>query len=337
MKKKYGAWLGAFLLILAICTYASTQIYRRSLPMVQTVETISTKLNFVWELTGNLHYDQTAMYSVPVPATIVQSQVRAGDRVTVGQPLLQVDTEQLHLQWLQCKIDEESLEARIKKSKSFTKEQLELQLIQLQETILFIENLMEADGWIIADTDGIVLRLQQSQQAAAQVPLITVGPDNGQKTLEFLLSEVQAAYCKPDTELEVTLICDGKSVVVNVAADRVIYSAEKNGYLCMATTDLAVDMMDGQKLAATLAAESVFYYYVLPIEAVVANNNSNASFYVLRERETIMGTEYYTVMRTGYIREQNESYVALASAVMEPVVISTSDTIYDGCIVSMIS
>ena len=50
--------MAAFLLILAVCTYASNQIYRKSLPAVQTVETIGTRLNYLWELSGTLHYEE---------------------------------------------------------------------------------------------------------------------------------------------------------------------------------------------------------------------------------------------------------------------------------------
>ena len=321
MKKRYGVLLAVFLLILAVCTYASNQIYRNSLPVVQTVETIETRLNYLWELSGTLHYEDKEAYSVPVPVSVAKWAVQAGDRVSSGEPLLQVDAQQLHIHWLQCKIDEEALEAKIKKSESFAKELLELQLTELQEAIGFVESLIEADGWVTADTDGIVLHLHSAQQAAAGVPLVTVGPDSGKKTIQFLLTQEQTGYCESGTELDVTLLCNGKSAEVQLAVDRMIYSAERKGFLCTVSTDMAVDMMEGQETSAVLAAESIFYHYVIPTEAIISNNNGNASFYVLRQRETIMGTEYYAVLRTGYILEQNESYTALNASVMEPVIV----------------
>ena len=330
MKKRYGVLLAAFLLILAVCTYVSNQIYRKSLPAVQTVETIGTRLNYLWELSGTLHYEEKEEYSVPVPVSVAKWGVQAGDRVSSGEPLLQVDAQQLHIHWLQCKIDEEALEAQLKKSKSFAKELLELQLTELQKTIGFVENLIAADGWIMADADGIVLKLQSARQAAAGMPLVTIGPDSGEKTIQFLLTEEQTAYCEPGTKLEVKLLCGGKSTAIQLAVDRILYSAERKGFLCTVSTDMAVDMMEGQETFAVLAAESKFYHYVIPAEAIVANNNGNASFYVLRQRETIMGTEFYAVLRTGYILEQNESYAALNGAVMEPVIAFSDAALADG-------
>ena len=330
MKKRYGVLLAAFLLILAVCTYASNQIYRKSLPAVQTVETIGTRLNYLWELSGTLHYENKEEHSVPVPVSIAKWAVQTGDRVSSGEPLLQVDAQQLHIHWLQCKIDEEALEAQLKKSKSFAKELLELQLTELQKTIGFVENLIAADGWIMADADGIVLKLQSARQAAAGMPLVTIGPDSGEKTIQFLLTEEQTAYCEPGTKLEVKLLCGGKSTAIQLAVDRILYSAERKGFLCTVSTDMAVDMMEGQETFAVLAAESKFYHYVIPAEAIVANNNGNASFYVLRQRETIMGTEFYAVLRTGYILEQNESYAALNGAVMEPVIAFSDAALADG-------
>ena len=322
--------MAAFLLILAVCTYASNQIYRKSLPAVQTVETIGTRLNYLWELSGTLHYENKEEHSVPVPVSIAKWAVQTGDRVSSGEPLLQVDAQQLHIHWLQCKIDEEALEAQLKKSKSFAKELLELQLTELQKTIGFVENLIAADGWIMADADGIVLKLQSARQAAAGMPLVTIGPDSGEKTIQFLLTEEQTAYCEPGTKLEVKLLCGGKSTAIQLAVDRILYSAERKGFLCTVSTDMAVDMMEGQETFAVLAAESKFYHYVIPAEAIVANNNGNASFYVLRQRETIMGTEYYAVLRTGYVLEQNDRYVALSGAVMEPVIVFSDAALTEG-------
>ena len=333
MKKRYATLLVVFLLILAVCTYASWQNYRNGLPVVQTVEAASTSLHFIWELSGTLHYDKVAEYSISVPVTVVQWAVQAGDRVSTGQPLLQIDTQQLYLQWLQCKIDEEALDTQLRWSDSFTKELLELQLAELRETIVFMENLIEADGWVIADTDGIVLNLQHTKQVAAEMPLVTIGPDSEQKTICFPLTDAQTAYCEPETELTVTLFCNSKSMEVTMSVDKVIYSAENEGYLCMVSTDLAVDMMDGQKTTATLTGESVYYKHVIPTAAIIDNNNGNVTFYVLRQRETVIGTEYYTATWTGHIEEQNEGYAALSTEIFDPVVINASRDIYNQCAV----
>ncbi len=330
MKKNYWAMLGAFLLIIALCTYASWQNYRNKLPEVQTVEAAGTVLHHVWELSGTLQYDETTEYTLPVPVTVVQWNMQAGDRVYARQPLLQVDTRQLQKQWLQCKIDEEALEKKVRWSESYTKDLLELQLEELQETIGVLENLLEADGWITVEANGVILKLPSNQQFAAGVPLATIGPEGGQKTICFPITEQQAEYCnEPGTELEVTLFSDGKSKVVKLPVDRVFYSAEKDGFLCTVLTDLTVDILDGQKTEATLSATSTPYRYVIPIEAIVANDNGNASFYVLRERESIMGKEYYAHLRTGYIAEQNEGYAALLDTLTDPVIVSATKKFSD--------
>ena len=329
MKKRYTALLAAFLLILAVCTYASRQNYRRSLPVVQTAEQFKTSLQYTWELTGTLQYAATAEHSIPVPVSVVQWAAQTGDRVRAHQPLLQVDTQQLHQQWLQCKINEEALETQISRSRSYTKELLELQLVELQETITFVENLIGADGWIAADTTGIVLQMHQTQQVAAGVPLVTIGPDSEQKTICFPLTDAQAQFCKVGKELIVTLLCDGKSTEMTMPVDKLLYSAEKGSYLCTVSTDLAVDMMDGQETSAILNVKTRVYQHVIPVEAIVENNSGNASYYVLLQRETVLGTEYYTMLRTAYIDAKNESYAALNMEELNPVVIRTSGDLQD--------
>lgn len=329
MKKRYTALLAAFLLILAVCTYVSRQNYRRSLPVVQTAESAPTQLHYMWELTGTLQYDEATEYSIPVPVSVVQWAVRIGDRVTIDQPLLQVDVQQLHQQWLQCKINEETLETQINRSRSYTKELLELQLTELRETITLVEDLIGADGWLVADTKGIILNLQQSQQVAAGASLVTIGPDSVQKTITFPLTEAQAKYCKIGKELTVTLLCDGKSIEKTMPVEKLMYSAEKGSYLCTVSTDLAVDMMDAHPTSAVLTVKTGVYPNVIPIEAIVENNGGNASYYVLLQRETVMGTEYYTMLRMAYIDAQNESYAALNMEEPNPVVIRTSGDLQD--------
>ena len=53
-------------------------------------------------------------------------------------------------------------------------------------------------------------------------------------------------------------------------------------------------------------------------------------FYVLRERDTIHGHEYYVVETSSAILDENEEFIAISSPVNEPVVTFADGDLSDG-------
>ena len=319
MKRRYGIVLGIFLLCLAICTYVSFQVYQANLPVVRTDSAVSSALRYDWTLTGSIHHKTPVSISLPVPAKILQRSAQPGQWVKTGVPLLQLDPAFLHLQWLQCKADEETLLQKIEESTSYEKQILELRKAELQETIAFLEQLQLDEGWVKASTDGVVL-YAADYSAAANVPLITIGSDSGEKQLAFSLTEEQLAYCKIGTKIKAEVVIAAEKTTLDIHINQVFYDASAQSYRCFATTNDALDMMEGQPVTAHLRATSKEYETVIPVSAIVESENGNASFYVLREKRTVMGTQYYAVLQSAYILEQNDSFAALSAPVTEPVI-----------------
>ena len=332
MKRRYGIILGIFLLCLAICTYVSFQVYNSNLPVVRTDTAVSTVLRYNWSLTGSVHHKNTVPFSLTVPAQILQRSVQPGQWVTADQPVLQLDTAHLHLQWLQCKAEEEMLLKKIDGSTSYQKEILELQRTDLQETIALLEQLQLDEGWVKASADGVVLYTAESK-AAANAPLVTIGTASGEKQLTFSLTKEQLTYCEAGTKLKAQVVIGSEKTTLDVFVGQIYYDAAAQGYRCIATTEAALNMMEGQPVTAQFTAVSDQYKTVIPNSAIVESQNGNASFYVLREKRTTLGTQYYAVLQSAYILEQNETFTALSSPVTEPVISFRSKPLTDNAIV----
>lgn len=332
MKRRYGIILGIFLLCLAICTYVSFQVYNANLPIVRTDTAVSSVLRYDWQLTGSVHHRNAMPFTLSVPVQILQSSVQPGQWVEEGSRLMQLDADQLHLQWLQCKMEEEYLLKKIAESTSYEKDILELQRANLQETIVLLEQLHLDEGWVRASEAGVVLYTAESR-VAANTPLITIGAASGEKQLSFPLTNEQLAYCKAGSKLQVEVVIGAEKTTLDSFVEQICYDAVGQCYRCIATTNAAVNMIDGQPVIARFRAVSNQYETVIPTSAIVESQNGNASFYVLREKQTTLGTQYYVVLLSAYILEQNETFTALSALVPEPVISFWSEPLTDKAIV----
>ena len=149
--RKYGLLLLVFLLGIAVFTYISRQVYQDSLPIVTAEPTFRAQMRYQWTLSGEVEHKEAVTYSAPVQVHIAERKVRIGEWVKAGTPLLQLDTQQLHIRWLQCKLQEETLTEQIEDSRSYQKELLEYELRDLKQSILQLEALEKQAGWIYTD------------------------------------------------------------------------------------------------------------------------------------------------------------------------------------------
>ncbi len=222
-------------------------------------------------------------------------------------------------------------------------ELLSRQLTALQEKIVRIEQIQEQNGFIYATEAGIILNCAGQGKFgtfAAETALMTQGTAEGTKEITFLLDEKQASYCNGDVKLAVDLVQrnaeaeKAASAVIKestaLTVSRTYYNAEKKQYQCVVATNLPLAMMNGEATTAQMDATSASYNCVIPTSAIVSQNNGNASFYVLREKEGILGKTDCVQLDSLYILEQNEFYTALAQQVTEPVVASWNKALEAG-------
>ena len=335
--KKYGTVLLIVLLILAVCTYVSGQVYRDSLPTVTVENAASGTLRHEWEITGQVYHETQDVYSFPVPVEILEYKFQTGQWVREGDALLKVDADNLHLQWLQCKLEEEELVKKLEKAEGYQKELLQYEYDTLLSTILEIESLIENQGWVFARGDGVVLAASSGKQVPAGTPVMTLGPASGRKQIVFPVTQLQKQYCLPGTVLSAALTLDTGASTEEIAVGWSFYSAAQQQEQCVAITFIPLNMLDGQQVAVTLRAESVSYDTVIPTSAIVSNDNGNVTFFVLDEKQTVLGTEQVVYLYSGFALEQNDTFTALSLPVMYPVVISWDKGLSTGTVVNVLS
>jgi len=336
MKKVYGIVLACFLLCIAVFTYISDQIYKDNLPKVRIEAAVSTNLRYQWDLTGTVHYDSPTRYSFPFPVRITQTMVQVGDWVDEKTPLFQLDKDYLHEQWLHSKIEEESLLEKTEIAESYTKDLLQLQLQETQDVIQQIECLVAEEGWVYASSAGVIMLVNDATMVSAEGPLVTIGEGSGDKKLLLSLTDQQAKYCTEGKRLDVELIRSEGKTVSSLSIERVFYNSVLQCYQCTIPLTEPIYMVDGQRVNTKLLGISGTYETVIPLSAVHEIENGNVTYFVLREKTTSLGTEYYVVQQSSVVLDQNEQYLALASSLTEPLVIPISGSLTNGCAVRII-
>lgn len=334
--KKYGIILLTLLVLLAICTYVSGQIYQDNLPRVMAENTFDTQLRYQWELTGTAVYKNAVSYYAPTSVKINVRKVDAGQWVEPGTPILQVDTDQLHVQWLQCKIQQDTLTEQLETSDSYEKELLQYRLEALQQTISQIEELKKTSGWIYAWEPGVILSVNQSETVGAEGLLAQLGPDTATKQLMFSMTDKQASYCTEGKMLQVTLPQGAEDVEVGMKPKEVYYDTAQRVWQCIIETKEPTTVLEGQGIRAAFSVSSPVYMSVIPNAAIVSDHHGSITFFVLKEKKTTIGTEYYVALKAGKVLEQDDTYTALYEPVDDPVVFGWSEPLSNGMTVQLI-
>lgn len=334
--KKYGAVLLAFLLCAAIFTYISGQVYQDSLPVVTAEATFRTQMRYQWELTGIVEHQEAVTYSAPVQMQIIEKRVRAGEWVKAGTPLLRLDSEQLHIQWLQCKLREEMLAEQIEDSKSYQKELLEYELAALQQTIVQVETLEKQAGWIYSEQEGVVLSVSGSDTVNPKGTLVRIGPADGVKEITFPMTQKQASYCKDGYTIYLQATLDEKELAFKLTEENAVYDTVQQSWQCVLRTQEPIAIRDGQGILAEFSPSSPVYHAVIPNSAIVSNNNGHVTYYVLKQKQTTIGTEYYVQLKNGQVLEQDDTCTALYSSEEDPVVNGWSKPLSNGTTVRLI-
>jgi len=215
--------------------------------------------------------------------------------------------------------------------------------------LMRVERLLTDKGFVYAKEAGVVLSCTGTGVKAAGVALLTQGGAAGKKEITFGLDDKQATYCKPNTSMKVMLVQPATEVngvgnsasagvvekEISLAVQQMTYHAAYGQYRCVVSTDAPLYMMEGEPVEATFNATSPSYNTVIPTEAVISNDNGNATFYVLNEKDGIMGTEPCVMIESGYILEQNETFTALSSAILNKVITAWDKPLRQNCAVKV--
>ena len=338
LQKKCGIGLIILLLTLGLLTYLSRQIFLTLLPKVTVQDAFSGDISARQDVSARLHYGTQVQVISPADCYVVNSFVQPGEEVIEGQPLLQLSTQRLEESRLNLLRLQEADAAGIDLLSSYERQLLELQIQQRQELLENVEQLLSNDGLIAADRSCLIRKVAEKNTliTAGNVLLETTDQQEG----SYLAWQLPADKAVPlfstvTVELPVISSVDGQERVTNteiaVKAARRWYDSQQNLYFYQSEPFLnMVAWEDGRQLRICVESSPRSFSTVIPISSINFENESTGTVFLLFSAEE-SGLGYDTVRSfTVKIQSKTETYAALESPIVGPVVTFTDKPLYDG-------
>lgn len=212
-------------------------------------------------------------------------------------------------------------------------ETAQLDLKKMQEELSLYQKVLDTQGMVTANQDGVVTNISVSiGERVPDTAVMLLSDESLPCQLKVTLTREQKKYVKlGDT---VTLKLDGS----HETEDIVNYLAESK--IMPGSYDLLFELSEGTgipgmsgKLTCSQPGEK--QPFCLPAFAVYKEDN-RSYVYVLREREGILGMEYYVDEVNVKVRDENETWAAVEAAALNTesrIIVSSTDEIKKGDVV----
>lgn len=212
-------------------------------------------------------------------------------------------------------------------------ETAQLDLKKMQEELSLYQKVLDTQGMVTANQDGVVTNISVSiGERVPDTAVMLLSDESLPCQLKVTLTREQKKYVKlGDT---VTLKLDGS----HETEDTVNYLAESK--IMPGSYDLLFELSEGTgipgmsgKLTCSQPGEK--QPFCLPAFAVYKEDN-RSYVYVLREREGILGMEYYVDEVNVKVRDENETWAAVEAAALNTesrIIVSSTDEIKKGDVV----
>ncbi|HJB16032.1 MAG TPA: hypothetical protein IAA05_08345 [Candidatus Blautia excrementipullorum] len=329
--KWYVVALFSFLVVLVICTYISSQVYKHSLVQVEigTVQGDSLRETCYFEgIIEALHYEE---YQIPAACRIVEVYCHEGQYVEEGEALCKVDTLLLEIEYL--KKEEEMTLLRENTDVNDRLNQLEIEVLEIE--LEQLGEILEQGGVIVARQEGEIMNIPELDDYEMNQTLITCGDmSQGIELVWYISLETpfpEIVYCSiPGEEAERR---------INREDYTYFYDYTSNNWKCSVVLDeITTNVHIGSRVQMNASMITEEYYpYILPDSAIHYDSSTGSNYiFCLESRETSMGMEYYVRQRGVDILGSMGGYTAITADPKSQVVISSSGQLSDLQVVKIV-
>lgn len=343
MKKKnhiYLSLLAGSIALLLLFTYISMQVYRHSLPVVETAEITSGTVKRTYTMPGVFQYQTVQEIVLPVPVIVEEIYVSAGEAVAEGMDLLKLDTEYLRIEMFKLELQLESVREQEEEETDERQRQiLAYERQKREEALLYIEEIIENEGIFYASCRGEVsgVYTEEKQTEPADKLLVSVCDKDGGAGISWSMEEEGILFERFYVDLRLTnghttetqtVILENVSKSYDAKTNKMYYTAD------VPETDQLLSMHETEALTVTAYYVSEVYTSLIPLSAVTFEADGTASVYELKTRDKSFGTEYYLRKQTISILDRDTGFVATGSSFRDSrIILNNSKALYDRAIV----
>lgn len=238
---------------------------------------------------------KTPVYVYP-ELMVSEIYVSSGKQVSKGDRLLRVDPHEAGSLYLEKKLERKNLMDVYWYTWGDERNVMDDKLADIDADILRLETLMENDGLICSEFDGVIseLRLEVGRRTTDEAAIVVMEKAD-EYTLRMSVTEGEKQYI--ETGDSVTVQIDDRKVNTEVSA---LYKNGANDQCYVVEAVISGDVFNvGDSVLTDISHQSDKYDFVVPVSAIHADTLGS---YVLVERskETILGTE--TVAAKVYVK-----------------------------------
>lgn len=204
---------------------------------------------------------------------------------------------------------------------------LEQQLLEKQEKIASLQELVDVNGEILAEEDGVVTEvLVKAGDLTSETADIRMNRMTGEMLLDVSVNDEIVPYLSEGMEARAE--CSTESI--DGVVIREIYQEDsKEWKVRLAIPEGSAQI--GDEISVHLSGESEMFNSCIPREALHINSQGKYFVYILAEKESMIGKELYAKEVAIEVLDWNLSSVAVDGiGSKDEVVVSTTKMIEDG-------
>ena len=217
-----------------------------------------------------------------------------------------------------------------------TEDQKQIEKEQQEAELAKLLALREAKGSVAAPNDGTIIKLNiETGQVTSDQGAVLLSDDSKGGIFTVSFDQEQEAYL--ETGMPVILeSTDGKEVETSLSISAVEEDTE-NSDLIRVTVEIPAQTMEiGSSAKMTVQRDSKQYETCIPVQALY-ESTQGTYIYILKEKESVLGTELTTVKMDVTILDKNETYAAIDESALlgQQIVVSSDRNIDEGSRVRM--
>ena len=296
MKQKVWISIAVVLAFTLSCTLISFKNYTSGLNRVTVASTVSNQLRRSVSVNGTLRFTESETIALPEGCK-TKMLAKKGENLTEGAPLCQVDIDDLQLAYYEALVQQQTLEVQV--GEDAAGQLAALRAERCEEKAAELKALLDNDGLITAPFTG--------QLISVSANAVTLGTLSGDGYFEWTLPLEQM-----DDFSRISIAAAGFSQSVSIETPT--YDESRRCY-SFRSEDVPLSELskpiDGMQVAIELQVISDEYAATLPKSCIQRGSDGNSYVFLLKEKETVLGTEYY-VQQTGVtILDEDEQNAAV--------------------------
>ncbi len=291
------------LFILIVCTFLSKTMHNISLPYVEAASPEWAELPISSSSEGKVVINNTQKISYHSSLKILSVNVNENDYVKKGDTLFEVDTKEFEINIKKMELNIQQINNSLSEWHSEKERQrlnTELEIAE-QELELYKEQ-VPYDGFIYAQKDGSVSKISVVKGDVTKEDDILAEISGKDMSVMFSLSEAEGVLCEIGNEVNLTytntIISNGSPTVEEKhdvsSVIKKEYDNEKEEFMFYAALPEGDNSFyEGQKIKVDFIVSSDSYDNIITLNAISEDEQGNSVVFILKQRDGLLGKEYY--------------------------------------------